>query len=222
MAGESGKKRKRNSLIVEETMVQTRLKTLDNPSSSKIISEIDMDDESYSPDESKKTPPKSRRLSSKKPRWTAEEDAKLIELKKKYGDMSWAKISQSMDERTSSQCYQRWHRVLNPAIQKGPWSREEMEVLARAVNEMEVDKISWSQVARHIPGRTDIQCRYQYLKLVRTGKQKTLTKSRTSMIMIDERRNPQRSRRKPMQDEADASPSSGSEVIDEGEETTFP
>jgi len=134
--------------------------------------ELDQDDDYYSPDETKKTPAKNRRLGTKRPRWTEEEDFKLLELKKKFGDMSWAKISQSMEDRTSSQCYQRWHRVLNPAILKGPWSKDETDTLGRVVKQMDTDKISWSQVARHIPGRTDIQCRYQYLKMIRCGKQK--------------------------------------------------
>jgi len=81
-----------------------------------------------------------------------------------------------MADRTSSQCYQRWHRVLNPAILKGPWSKEETDILSKIVSEMDKDKISWSQVAKNIPGRTDIQCRYQYLKLIRSGKQKLMKK----------------------------------------------
>eukprot|EP01118_Nematostelium_gracile_P008682 TRINITY_DN2878_c0_g1_i1.p1 TRINITY_DN2878_c0_g1~~TRINITY_DN2878_c0_g1_i1.p1 ORF type:complete len:222 (-),score=60.22 TRINITY_DN2878_c0_g1_i1:186-851(-) len=127
-----------------------------------------------SADDSDEGSPKTkvRRVGSKKPRWTREEDMKLLELKRKLGDLSWAKIAQHMDERSPSQCYQRWHRVLNPSILKGPWSKEETEILSKVVRELQMDKISWSQVAKHIPGRTDIQCRYQFLKLVRSGKGK--------------------------------------------------
>lgn len=138
---------------------------------------IQLDDQDYCPNDSDKKSPKSRRSTQKKPRWTEEEDLKLIELKSKYGDISWSKIAQSMPDRTSSQCYQRWHRVLNPSIQKGPWAKEETVILLNAVQNREADKISWSQVAKLIKGRTDIQCRYQYLKLVRNGKVQKLQKS---------------------------------------------
>jgi len=177
--------------------------------------DCDFDDETYSPDEIKKSPTKSRRISSKKPRWTSEEDAKLIELKRKYGDLSWAKISQSMADRTSSQCYQRWHRVLNPAILKGPWSKEETDILSKIVSEMDKDKISWSQVAKNIPGRTDIQCRYQYLKLIRSGKQKLMKKNN---LRNEERRNPQRMNRKRSSSDEIDSQDSENEIQEEGEE----
>jgi hypothetical protein len=120
---------------------------------------------------------------SRSEKWTQEEDAKLRALVEKsmansQGKASitdrWTKIARLIGNKTSTQCFQHWHRVLNPDINKEPWTPEEEELLLSFVkntNNMTTNgKISWSALAMNLKGRTDTQCRYQYIKLERSRK----------------------------------------------------
>lgn len=51
-------------------------------------------------------------------KWTADEDAKLIELVKTFGVGRWAEIARNCDGRTDQQCMGRWRRHLDPAIRR--------------------------------------------------------------------------------------------------------
>lgn len=51
-------------------------------------------------------------------KWTAEEDAKLIELVKTFGVGRWAEIARNCDGRTDQQCMGRWRRHLDPNIRR--------------------------------------------------------------------------------------------------------
>ncbi|KAJ9537119.1 hypothetical protein OSB04_029852 [Centaurea solstitialis] len=60
-------------------------------------------------------------------------------------------------DRTDVQCLHRWQKVLNPELVKGPWSKEEDEVIVRLVEQYGAKK--WSTIAQHLPGRIGKQCR---------------------------------------------------------------
>lgn len=51
-------------------------------------------------------------------KWTADEDAKLIELVKTFGVGRWAEIARNCDGRTDQQCMGRWRRHLDPSIRR--------------------------------------------------------------------------------------------------------
>ncbi len=57
---------------------------------------------------------------------------------------------------------QHWSRVLNPDINKGPWSAEEEETLIVVLNSPRADRISWSKVCANLPGRTGTFSHYIY------------------------------------------------------------
>jgi len=118
---------------------------------------------------------------SKSEKWTEEEDAKLRSLVEKSMTTTgkgthitdrWTKIAKLIGNKTSTQCFQHWHRVLNPDINKDPWTPEEEELLLKFVRENSAvnSRISWSTCAMNLKGRTDTQCRYQYIKLDRSKK----------------------------------------------------
>lgn len=93
--------------------------------------------------------------------WTRFEDQRLIAGIHKYGITNWTNICQFVGNgRTRGQCSQRWHRTINPLINKNYWSQDEDFRLMHAVSKYG-DK-SWAKVASHVTGRTDIQCRYRY------------------------------------------------------------
>ncbi len=90
-----------------------------------------------------------------------------MEAIKKYPDDKvpnrWTNIAAMVgNSKSPSQCFQHWHRVLNPDINKGPWSIEEEVSLLSLVDG---GHSSWSYIASLLNKRTDIQCRYQYNKL---------------------------------------------------------
>ena len=74
---------------------------------------------------------------------------------------------------------QRWRRVLNPELQKGAWTAEEVRsgsevsvvagCLASRLQEAALLALvrehgtAWSKVAAGLGNRSDIQCRYRYL-----------------------------------------------------------
>lgn len=112
-------------------------------------------DESAATDE----PPKQQAKPSFKGRWTKEEDALLKELVEEYQER-WEIISKHFPERTDVQCQQRWHKVVNPELVKGPWTKEEDETVVQLVERYGPKK--WTLIARHLKGRIGKQCRERW------------------------------------------------------------
>ncbi|KAG5368226.1 Myb-like DNA-binding protein BAS1 [Yarrowia sp. C11] len=96
--------------------------------------------------------------------WTSEEDEKLRELVKVYGDKrgktgNWDQISAHLAGRTNKDCRKRWFHSLDPNLKRGKWTKAEDEILLRA---FETHGGVWHQIAKLIPGRTDDQCSKRY------------------------------------------------------------
>jgi len=90
--------------------------------------------------------------------WTPKEDAKLLELMKKYGQ-SWAMISSMLEGRTGKQVRDRYLNKLRPNIKCGDWSPEEDALLVRLCKEI---GNRWSLIATHLPGRTEGQVKNRF------------------------------------------------------------
>ncbi|KAG6414578.1 hypothetical protein SASPL_121950 [Salvia splendens] len=120
---------------------------------------------------------------STKGQWTAEEvnrnipvvDEILRMAVQRFKGKNWKKIGKKMGlglrvvslevaecfkDRTDVQCLHRWQKVLNPELVKGPWSKEEDEVIIELVNKYGPKK--WSTIANHLPGRIGKQCRERW------------------------------------------------------------
>jgi hypothetical protein len=103
-------------------------------------------------------------------RWNTSEDARLLAAVEEHGETNWDLVAQIVGgNRTSSECAHRWHRVLDPKIDKRPWSEAEDQKLLRFVSQTlsEHGDKSWTRIAAEMGSRCDIQCQFRYLYLVR-------------------------------------------------------
>ncbi|KAA8525293.1 hypothetical protein F0562_007148 [Nyssa sinensis] len=97
---------------------------------------------------------------STKGQWTAEEDEILCNAVQRFNGKNWKKIAECFKDRTDVQCLHRWQKVLNPELVKGPWSKEEDEIIIELVNKYGAKK--WSTISQHLPGRIGKQCRERW------------------------------------------------------------
>ncbi|XP_053692098.1 myb-related protein A isoform X1 [Sabethes cyaneus] len=96
---------------------------------------------------------------SSKTRWTKHEDAALKSLVEQYGER-WDVIAKFLKDRTDIQCQQRWTKVVNPDLIKGPWTKEEDDKVVELVTKYGPKK--WTLIARHLRGRIGKQCRERW------------------------------------------------------------
>ncbi|CAG9792410.1 unnamed protein product [Diatraea saccharalis] len=92
-------------------------------------------------------------------RWTKEED-KLLKTYVKVYNKNWEVIATQFTDRSDYQCHQRWTKVLNPELVKGPWTKEEDEKVIELVNKYGPKK--WTLIAKHLKGRIGKQCRERW------------------------------------------------------------
>lgn len=95
-----------------------------------------------------------------KGRWKKEEDEMLKQAVHTHKGKSWKKISEYFDDRTDVQCLHRWQKVLNPELVKGPWTKEEDDMVIELVNQFGPKR--WSVIASHLKGRIGKQCRERW------------------------------------------------------------
>ncbi|CAL9229959.1 unnamed protein product [Arabidopsis halleri] len=92
--------------------------------------------------------------------WTAEEDEILRKAVHSFKGKNWKKIAEYFKDRTDVQCLHRWQKVLNPELVKGPWTKEEDEMIVQLIEKYGPKK--WSTIARFLPGRIGKQCRERW------------------------------------------------------------
>nr|XP_002119476.1 myb-related protein B-like [Ciona intestinalis] len=95
-----------------------------------------------------------------KTRWSPEEDERLKSLVDKHGVDDFQKVSSYFTDRSDIQCLQRWQKVLSPELIKGPWTKDEDELVVELVKKYGPKK--WSLISKHLKGRIGKQCRERW------------------------------------------------------------
>ena len=120
-------------------------------------------------------------VAARKGLWSKEEDAMLLKGVALYGK-NWSKLVTCVPGRTDVQCRERYVNVLDPSLNKeATFTKEEEELLdnfVRAQREEGASRIAWSRVAKHLPGRTDRQCKKAWEKFDRRRKREERTRKR--------------------------------------------
>lgn len=96
--------------------------------------------------------------------FTKEEDKKLIEVVKKYGDKDWKFISSFLKNRNGRQCRERWKKFLCPTLNHSPWTIEEDKILLKKYNEIGP---KWSQISIFFKNRSDVNIKTRFSILMR-------------------------------------------------------
>ncbi|KAG8065422.1 hypothetical protein GUJ93_ZPchr0004g40163 [Zizania palustris] len=85
--------------------------------------------------------------------WSPEEDQKLRDYIIRYGHGCWSAVPVKAGlHRNGKSCRLRWINYLRPGLKHGMFSREEEDTI---MNLHATWGNKWSQIARHLPGRTD-------------------------------------------------------------------
>ena len=101
-----------------------------------------------------------RKVSSKNPNWTKQEDEFLCRIKSSKENPKWSEIMHYFPSKTQHQVNERWEKVLNPDLIKGSWTREEDELIVQWVAEKGTKE--WGALAAQLPGRISKQCRERW------------------------------------------------------------
>ncbi|XP_040996539.1 uncharacterized protein LOC121242679 [Juglans microcarpa x Juglans regia] len=114
--------------------------------------------------------------------WTEEEDKILAVAVQKFNGKNWKKIAECVPDRTDVQCLHRWQKVLNPDLVKGPWSKEEDDLIIELVAKQ--GKKKWSEIAKFLPGRIGKQCRERWHNHLNPDIKKTAWTKEEELILI--------------------------------------
>lgn len=141
--------------LVREKVEKTQMAS----SSIKVEPNLPASDYSDENDSDESHPSQSNRSKDGKGKWTKDEDTSLKFMVEAHGE-NWETIAKLMKDRTEVQCQQRWTKVVNPNLVKGPWTKEEDDLVVELVGKYGPKK--WTLIARHLKGRIGKQCRERW------------------------------------------------------------
>ncbi|KAE8723310.1 putative Acyl-CoA thioesterase [Hibiscus syriacus] len=102
----------------------------------------------------------------------------------RFNGKNWKKIAELVPHRTNVQPLHRWQKILNPDLVKGPWSKEEDDIIFELVGKQ--GKKKWSEIAKDLPGRIGKQCRERWCNHLNPDIKKSAWTEEEELILIRE------------------------------------
>ena len=99
--------------------------------------------------------------------WSTNEDKLLREWVEQEGATKWSACASRIPGRSGKQCRERWHNTLNPDVKKGEWTPEEDKVIFELQGSIGP---KWTEIAKHLPGRTENSIKNRFYSTVRRMK----------------------------------------------------
>ena len=97
---------------------------------------------------------------------TSEEDKKLLMGIQYYGETNWTSVASYVgNNRTRSQCSQRYKRDIGSNIKREKWTSEEEDLLLKLIQKYGFQ--SWAKISREFGNRSDVQCRFRFNKYLK-------------------------------------------------------
>lgn len=118
------------------------------------------------------------KVAAKKGPWDPLEDEHLLKAVALYGK-EWSKVAFNVPGRNELQCRERFVNSLDPELaSQREFSEKETSVMLEQITKSEIEgtRISWSKIAKLLPGRTDKMCRKAYEKFQRQERKKAKRK----------------------------------------------
>ena len=94
---------------------------------------------------------KSRGTRRKYSKWRGEDDTRLLSLVQEHG-AKWLRVAALLGGRSPKQCRERYLNVMDPGVDRQAWREDEDEII---VAHIRTCGARWTEMARHLPGRTD-------------------------------------------------------------------
>ncbi|KAG8381342.1 hypothetical protein BUALT_Bualt06G0112400 [Buddleja alternifolia] len=124
----------------------------------------------------------------KKGLWSPDEDLKLKNYITKHGHGCWSSVPTNAGlQRNGKSCRLRWINYLRPGLKRGAFTSQEEEIIL-AFHQVLGNK--WSQIAHHLPGRTDNEIKnYWHSYLKKKNSRMVTTESNDQNACINEQKN---------------------------------
>ena len=102
--------------------------------------------------------------------WSTDEDDLLIKLMSTSQPKNWAEVAVLVPGRTAKQCRERWSLNLDPSINRGPWTKDEDDLLIKLH-----DKLGnkWAQIKGHLTSRTENAVKTRFKSVERARRKDT-------------------------------------------------
>mmetsp|Transcript_22588 Transcript_22588/g.40658 ORF Transcript_22588/g.40658 Transcript_22588/m.40658 type:complete len:254 (-) Transcript_22588:144-905(-) len=103
--------------------------------------------------------------------WSPDEDELLRNWVATEGPTKWSACAQNIQGRSGKQCRERWFNILDPDVKKGEWKPEEDSLIFQLYNTYGP---RWTQIAKHLNGRTENSIKNRFYTTIRKIKTKSI------------------------------------------------